>query len=56
MKKTFIVRLSEEERQELTNLVRKGKVVAYRRTHAQILLLADEREHGSMQRDKEVAE
>jgi transposase len=56
MKKKFIIRLSKEERQDLTNLVRKGKVAAYRRTHAQILLLADEGEHGPRHRDKEVAE
>ncbi len=56
MKKTYIVRLSEEERQHLTGLVRKGKVAAYRRVHAQILLLADEGEHGPGLQDKEVAE
>ncbi len=56
MKKTYIVRLSEAERQHLTDLVRKGKVAAYRRTHAQILLLADEGEHGPGLQDKEVAE
>ena len=56
MKKKFIVRLSEEERQDLTNLVRKGRVAAYKRIHAQILLLADEGEHGPNHRDKEVAE
>ena len=56
MKKKYIIRLSEEERQYLTGLVRKGKVAAYRRTHAQILLLADEGEHGPNHRDKEVAE
>ena len=56
MKKKFIVRLLEEERQDLTSLVRKGKVAAYKRTHAQILLLADEGEHGPRLQDKEVAD
>ncbi len=56
MKKKYIVRLSEEERQNLTSLVRKGKVAAYRRTHAQILLLTDEGEHGPGLQDKEAAE
>lgn len=56
MKKKYIVRLSEEERQQLTNLVRKGKVAAYRRTHAQILLFADEGELGPGLRDIELAE
>jgi len=45
MKKKYIIRLPEE-RQNLTALVRKRKVAAYRRTHAQILLLTDEGEHG----------
>ena len=56
MKKKYLVRLSAEERQNLTDLVRKGKVAAYRRTHAQILLLADEGEDGPGHQDKEVAE
>jgi len=56
MKKKYIIRLSEEERQNLTSLVRKGKVAAYRRTHAQILLLTDEGEHGPGFQDKEAAE
>ena len=46
MKKKYIVRLSAEERQQLTQLVHTGKVAAYRRTHAQILLWADEGDAG----------
>ena len=42
MKKKYIIRLSAQQRQRVTDLVRKGKVVAYRRTHAQILLFTDE--------------
>ena len=56
MKKKYIIRLSAEERQNLTDLVRKGKVAAYRRTHAQILLLTDEEELGPGLQDKEAAE
>jgi len=56
MKKKFIVRLTEAERQDLRNLVRKGKAAAYRRTHAQILLLVDESDHGPCLRDGAVAE
>ena len=37
MKKKYIIRLAAEERQKLTDLVRKGKAAAYRHTHAQIL-------------------
>ncbi len=56
MKKKYIIRLSEEGQQSLTGLVRKGKEAAYRRTHAQILLSADEGVHGPGLQDKEVAE
>jgi transposase len=56
MKKKYIIRLSEEERQGLNEVVRKGKVAAYKRTHAQILLLADEGRDGPGWRDAEVAE
>ena len=39
--KRYIVRLSDEERAQLESLVKTGKVVAYKRLHAQILLQAD---------------
>ena len=55
MKKKYVVRLSEEERQALETLVRKGKAAAHRRTHAQVLLWADEGEHGPGLIDSEVA-
>lgn len=55
MKKKYIVRLSAEERQQLTQLVHTGKAVAYRRTHAQILLWADEGEAGPGLLDAAVA-
>jgi len=41
MAKKYIVRLSEAERGALTRLVKTGKVAAYKRLHAQILLHAD---------------
>lgn len=56
MKKKYIVRLTEEERQGLEALVRKGKSAAYRRTHAQILLWTDEGEHGPGLIDSDVAD
>ena len=55
MKKKFIIRLTAAERQALEDLVRKGKAAAYRRTHAQILLWADEGDHGPALLDSEVA-
>ena len=42
MKKLYIIDLSPAEREELTALVEKETVAAYRRRHAQILLLADQ--------------
>ena len=38
MKKKYLAQLSARERAQLTGLIHKGKVTAYRRTHAQILL------------------
>lgn len=41
-KKKYIVTLTEEERNSLEQLVRKGKNPAYKVNHARILLLADD--------------
>jgi len=41
MAKKYIVRLSEEERQQLRALISKGKAAAYKIRHASILLKAD---------------
>ena len=41
MNKKYIVRLSDEERGQLTELTRKGHVAAYKIRHAHILLKAD---------------
>ena len=40
-KKKYVVRLTSEEREQLLDLVRKGKTQVYRIRHAQILLKAD---------------
>ena len=55
MKKLYIIDLSATEREELTELVEKGTVAAYRRRHAQILLLADQGVHGPACLDREIA-
>ena len=44
--KFYVIRLSAEERDELTSLVETGREAAYRRRNARILLLADQGEHG----------
>ena len=41
MKKKYIVRLTEEEREQLEDLVNKGQAQAYKIKHANILLKAD---------------
>ena len=41
MNKKYIVRLSAEERSQLTELIRKGKAAASKIRHAHILLQAD---------------
>ena len=56
MKKLHVVRLSEEERVQLHDLVHKGRVAAYRRRHAQVLLRVDQGEHGPGEADRVVAD
>ena len=54
----YVVRLDEQERQQLVDLVKKGKrkVAANKRLHAQILLKADEGSAGPAWIDTRVAE
>ena len=54
--KKYRIKLSEEERLGLTEIVSKGKGSAYRRRHAQILLLADENSKSGGMVDKQIAE
>lgn len=54
MNKKYIVRLSDEEREYLTEIITKGKAAAYRIKHANILLKADA--DGPNQTDEEIAE
>lgn len=54
--KRYVVRLSFEERTQLEALVKTGKVAARRRIHAQVLLKADQGEHGPAWTDARVAE
>lgn len=51
----YVVDLTEKERAELGVLVDRGKVVASKRRHAQILLKADEGEDGPAWTDERVA-
>lgn len=54
--KKYIVRLSDKERKYLIDLVRKGKVAAYKRRSAQILLKADIGKGGPGWKDERIVE
>ncbi len=56
MEKRYVVELSAEERQQLSDLVRKGKALARRIQHAQILLKVDQSPHGPGWTDQQIAE
>jgi transposase len=56
VKKLYVVRLSEEERSELTKLVKTGRAPAYRRRHAEILLQADQGQHGPALHDRQIVD
>jgi len=56
MAKKYIVRLTTDERSELENVVNKGKIAAYKRIHAQILLKADISPDGPGWTDQKISE
>lgn len=56
MAKKYIVRLTYDERQELENIVNKGKISANKRCHAQILLKADISDEGPGWVDEKISE
>ena len=53
--KKYRIKLSEEERSALTEMVSKAKAAAYKRRHAHILLLADEDGKQGGMKDKDIA-
>lgn len=56
MKKRYVVKLTLEERDQLADLINRGREAAYRRRHAQVLMLVDEGAYGPGCVDKDVAE
>ena len=56
MKKRYVVKLTSEERDQLEGMINRGREAAYRRRHAQVLLLVDEGEHGPGLFDRDAAE
>jgi len=55
-KRIYIVRLSTQERADLQRLVKTGKVAAFKRQRAQILLNVDQGEEGPALKNTEVAQ
>jgi len=56
MLKKYIVRLTTAEHRELEELVNRGRVVAYKRRHTQILLKANISEVGEGWNDAKISE
>jgi hypothetical protein len=56
MAKRYVVKLDKRERAELSQLVKQDKVAAKKRTHAQVLLLADAGRQGPAWTDEAIAE
>jgi transposase len=54
--KKYIVRLTEDERTYLENLIHKGKLAAHKRLHAEILLKADVSELSEKWQDSQISE
>jgi hypothetical protein len=54
--KQYIVRLTQDERSDLENLVYQGKAAAHKRLHAHILLKADISDFGEKQTDSQISE
>jgi transposase len=52
----YVVELTSEEEEELTQLVSKGKAAARKITHARVLLQANESQSGPVWTDKQISE
>ena len=56
LKKKYIVALTQEEREDLEQLVKKGKTAAYRINHARILLKANINQKGGGWQDLDISQ
>ena len=54
--KKYVVELTDDERRELRDLIRKGKAGAYKIRHANILLKADQAKKGPAWTDQQIVE
>ena len=55
-KKIYVVTLTPQERSDLQDIVSKGRIAAYKRLRAQILLKTDQGPHGPCWKDRQVLE
>ena len=53
--KKYRIRLTDDEQQELQALVSRGRTVAYKQTHARILLMSDESRADGGMKDTDIA-
>ena len=53
--KKYRIKLTLEEQHELEALVSRGRVAAYKQTHARILLMSDEAQAGGAMKDNDIA-
>ena len=53
--KKYRIELTPEEQHELETLVSRGRVAAYKQTHARILLMSDEAQAGGAMKDDDIA-
>jgi transposase len=56
MNKRYLIKLDKQERKELSQLVKKERIAAKKRTHAQVLLLADAGRHGPGWKDEAISQ
>ena len=55
MVKKYCMRLTGEEQRQLKALVSRGRVAAYKRTHARILYLSDENQADGAKKDQDIS-
>ena len=56
MNRRYLVKLAKDERKELSLWVKKERIAAKKRTHAQVLLLADSGKQGPAWKDEAIAQ
>ncbi len=54
-RKTYIVELTIEERNQLKRMINTGRTAAYKQRHARILLLADQNSKAAAMKDDDIA-